>query len=89
MFHEVIIAMARPFPLFRTKHSVQKDAVVPGSSRPAPREQVLVLGDPPPHEDAREHHADGHGKENMDEAPCRDGADGSEEPEHDEDQSER
>jgi hypothetical protein len=53
------------------------------------RTQVLVLGNLTPHDDAREHHADGHGKEHMDEAPYHEGADRSEEPEHDEDQGER
>ncbi len=53
------------------------------------RTKVLVLGDLTPYDDAREHHADGHGKKHMDEAPYGEGADGSEEPEHDEDQGER
>jgi hypothetical protein len=53
------------------------------------RTKVLVLGDLTPCDDASEHHADGHGKKHMDEAPYGEGADGSEEPEHDEDQGER
>jgi hypothetical protein len=52
------------------------------------RTQFLGLGDLTPHDDAREHQADGHGKEHMDEAPYCEGADGSEEPEHDTDQGE-
>ena len=50
------------------------------------QKRVLVLGDLTPHEDAREHHADGHGKGNVGETTYREGADASEAPEHDENQ---
>ena len=53
------------------------------------RKRLSMLGDLVSHEDLSEHHADGPGKDHIDEAPCREGAHGSEELEHDENQGGR